>query len=51
MNSLLQIKDRLWEEFNDLCEACDYEHAWLEEGPGFDQKSPAEAGPDLREAA
>ncbi len=51
MNALRQIKDRLWEELSVLCEACDYEHAWLEEGPGFDQKNPDDARADLREAA
>lgn len=51
MTSFHHIQKILREELSDLCAACDYEHAILEEGPDFEQPSPGASQSDLREAA
>lgn len=51
MTSLFQIKTKLYEELRELCAACDYEHALLEEGTFPEQQNPDNTPAELREAA
>jgi len=51
MTSFPQIQNRLRDEFNELCEACFAEQAWLEEDLAFDPNEAKHDHADCREAA
>jgi hypothetical protein len=51
MTSLPQIQNRLRYEFNELCEACFAEQAWLEEGQVFNPDEAKHLHADRRKPA